>query len=234
MTARPPALSTAAAISGELVATTTGPTRGGFGPAQNMGDHRRSGDVGERLAGQPGRRHAGGNEDKYIGHRIRQTPLIRVARRAANRLSLRCPAPAPSAAAEPFGNEFVRNQQDSRRPAGNLPVPACAPYRLRSDFLDRRHRRSPATRSSSRRRSRGRRGGQQPPAEEPIETCWRAPRPNTAKQVAKQCGACHNFQKGGRRSVPISTASSAAGRVCAGFNYSAALKAKGGTGRSMS
>ena len=66
--------------------------------AQDMHDHRLAGDIGERFAREPGRRHAGGNEDKDISHRKpaetsyppRQR-LIRVARRAANRLIVHCP-----------------------------------------------------------------------------------------------------------------------------------------------
>ncbi len=37
--------------------------------AHDMHDHRLAGDIGERLARQPGRGHAGGNEDQDIGHR---------------------------------------------------------------------------------------------------------------------------------------------------------------------
>ena len=61
--AAPPALLTAAAISAESVATNTGPTRGGDRPVHHMGDHRASGDVGERLAGKPGRRHPGRDQN---------------------------------------------------------------------------------------------------------------------------------------------------------------------------
>ncbi len=35
-------------------------------PAQYLHDHRQAGDVGQRLAGQPGRRHARGNEHKDL------------------------------------------------------------------------------------------------------------------------------------------------------------------------
>src|ERR1700733_7903511 len=60
-------------------------------PAQNVHDHRLSGDFGERLARQPGRGHAGGNENKNLSHRFQRTGivLIRVARTAANRLIVR-------------------------------------------------------------------------------------------------------------------------------------------------
>jgi hypothetical protein len=33
-----------------------------------MHDHRRAADIGERLTGQPGRRHAGGNYDQNVSH----------------------------------------------------------------------------------------------------------------------------------------------------------------------
>ena len=42
---------------------------GGLRAAQNMHDHRLAGDIGEGLARQPGRGHAGGNEDEDISHR---------------------------------------------------------------------------------------------------------------------------------------------------------------------
>ena len=38
--------------------------------AQNMHDHRLAGDIGERLAREPGRGHAGGNENKNVSHRV--------------------------------------------------------------------------------------------------------------------------------------------------------------------
>ena len=70
ITARPPAASMAAAISAQSVATTTGPIPAASALAQHVHDHRQAGDVGERLARQPARRHAGGNEDEDVafGH----------------------------------------------------------------------------------------------------------------------------------------------------------------------
>jgi cytochrome c len=68
-------------------------------------------------------------------------------------------------------------------------------------------------------------------AEEPIENVLATASVDHGAQVAKQCGACHNFQEGQGAKVgpdlygvvgrPIASA--------AGFNYSAALKAKTGT-----
>ena len=59
-----------------------GPETGLLRPAQDVHDHRLSGDVGERLAREPGRGHAGGNENKNLSHRFQRTEiaLIRVAR----------------------------------------------------------------------------------------------------------------------------------------------------------
>ena len=37
--------------------------------AQDVHDHRRAGDLDERLARQPGRGHAGGNQNQDISHR---------------------------------------------------------------------------------------------------------------------------------------------------------------------
>ena len=41
---------------------------GGFRPPQHMRDHRLAGNVGERFARQPGRGHAGRDEDEHIRH----------------------------------------------------------------------------------------------------------------------------------------------------------------------
>ena len=62
----------------------------------NMHDHRLARDIGKRLPGQPGRGHAGRNQDENIRHSLRQQRLlIRVATRAANRLSVRHTSPPP-------------------------------------------------------------------------------------------------------------------------------------------
>ena len=101
MTARPPAFSTQAAIASESVATTHRPDLGGLRAPHHMHDHRLAGDIGERLAGQPGRGHAGRDENERVGHRFAGrlaaelqnvawiASLIRVARGAANRLFVR-------------------------------------------------------------------------------------------------------------------------------------------------
>ena len=40
---------------------------GGLGPAQHMDDHRQAGDIQQRLAGQAGGGHAGGNQHQSAG-----------------------------------------------------------------------------------------------------------------------------------------------------------------------
>jgi cytochrome c len=76
-------------------------------------------------------------------------------------------------------------------------------------------------------------GGAAPaaPAEEPIENVLATASVDRGTQVAKQCQACHNFQEGqGAKIGP--DLYGVVGRPTAsvpGFNYSAALKAKGGT-----
>ena len=65
-TARPPAASIAATISGSAAATTTGPSPAAIGPRPDPHDHRHAGDIGQRLAGQPGRGHAGRDEQDRI------------------------------------------------------------------------------------------------------------------------------------------------------------------------
>jgi cytochrome c len=76
-------------------------------------------------------------------------------------------------------------------------------------------------------------GGQEAakPAEVPIETLLASASTEHGAQVAKQCGACHNFQEGqGPKTGP--DLYGVVGRKIAsvaGFNYSAALKAVSGT-----
>ena len=184
--------------------------RGRLGPAQHVHDHRLPGDVGERLARQPGRGHAGGNQDENIGHRLANpSALIRVAKRAANRLFV---APPSFAVAEPFSDEFVRNQQNSRRGAGNLPVPPGRPHRRWRDLH---------AASTGEARLRGRREGgaaerrkarrRRPPSRS--RPCWRAPPPNTARKSpsnARSATICRRAKA--RRSAPIFMASSDARR----------------------
>jgi cytochrome c len=70
-----------------------------------------------------------------------------------------------------------------------------------------------------------------PPPEEPIEKLLASADVTRGENVAKQCQACHTFDKGG----PNRTGPNLWGVVGrargseAGFNYSAAMKAKGGS-----
>jgi cytochrome c len=69
------------------------------------------------------------------------------------------------------------------------------------------------------------------PAEPPIETVLASASVDHGAQVAKQCEACHNFQEGAGAKVGPDLYG-VVGRAVAsvpGFNYSAALKSKGGT-----
>jgi cytochrome c len=69
------------------------------------------------------------------------------------------------------------------------------------------------------------------PAEPPIETLFASASIERGTQVAKQCQICHNLQKGQGSKVGPDLYG-IVGRARAsepGFNYSAAMKAKGGT-----
>src|SRR5271168_4668409 len=69
------------------------------------------------------------------------------------------------------------------------------------------------------------------PAEAPIEQVLASASVDHGAQVAKQCEACHNFQEGAGAKVGPDLYG-VVGRAVAsvpGFNYSAALKSKGGT-----
>jgi cytochrome c len=68
-------------------------------------------------------------------------------------------------------------------------------------------------------------------AEVPFDTLLASASVEHGAQVAKQCGACHNFQEGQGPKVGPDLFGVVGRQVAskAGFNYSAALKAKGGT-----
>src|SRR6202030_1530156 len=127
MTARPPDLSTAAAISAESVATTTGPM-----PAASA--RRRT----CTIIGSPAISASGlpGNlvQAMRAGMRMRISAICASPRwlyglQAAPQTGYLCTAHLSPA--EPFSDEFVRNKHNSRCRAGNLPALACRPYRLR-------------------------------------------------------------------------------------------------------
>ena len=69
------------------------------------------------------------------------------------------------------------------------------------------------------------------PAEIPIATLLASASAQHGAQVAKQCEACHNFQEGAGAKIGPDLYGVVGRPVAsvAGFNYSAALKAKGGT-----
>ncbi|MGO9396395.1 MAG: c-type cytochrome [Xanthobacteraceae bacterium] len=69
------------------------------------------------------------------------------------------------------------------------------------------------------------------PAEQPIETLLASASVEHGAQVAKQCGTCHNFQEGQGPKVGPDLYGVVGRQVASkpGFNYSAALKAMGGT-----
>jgi len=69
------------------------------------------------------------------------------------------------------------------------------------------------------------------PADQPIETLLANASAEHGAQVAKQCGACHNFQEGQGPKVGPDLYGVVGRKIAsvAGFNYSAALKAMNGT-----
>src|SRR3984893_4495321 len=127
MTARPPDLSTAAKISWESVATTPGPMQAACARRSTC-----------TIIGTPSISASGlpGNlvEAMRAGVRMRISAICMSPRwlyglQAAPQTGYLCTAHLSPA--EPFSDGFVRNKQDSRCRAGNLPVIACRPYRLR-------------------------------------------------------------------------------------------------------
>ena len=212
MTARPPALRTAASISGESVATTTGPTAAASRPAQHVHDHRHSGDIGERLARQTGRRHAGRNKNETFGHRFGAAPnrlsaCAYTGCKTRGKPAISAP-PLPSPSAEPLPDEFVRTQQDSRRVAGNLPGPDGRSPRQRRDFL---HAGAGQARLRDRRQGRKARPQESRQARRAADrnACWRAPRSSMARRSPSNAAPATTSRRArAPKSVPTFTASS--------------------------
>ena len=66
----------------------------------------------------------------------------------------------------------------------------------------------------------------------PVENLLASASVEKGQQIAKQCQACHTFEKGGPNRVGPNLwniVGSARGEDRGGFNFSAAMKAKGGT-----
>jgi len=74
-------------------------------------------------------------------------------------------------------------------------------------------------------------GGEAAPAAQPIETLLASASAEHGAQVAKQCTICHNLQEGQGPKVGPDLYGVVGRQVASvtGFNYTAALKAKGGT-----
>jgi cytochrome c len=71
-----------------------------------------------------------------------------------------------------------------------------------------------------------------PPPSEPIEKLLQTASVEKGEASAKKCGACHTFEKGGPNRVGpnlYGIVGDARGEGRGGFNFSAAMKAKGGT-----
>ena len=136
---------------------------GGLRAAQHMHDHRLAGDIGQRLAGQPGRGHAGRDQDDGVGHRLGcRERVSRGPRRLyglpdaeANRYLSAAAAPSavhPSSPARaPFGSLFSMNSFELNKILGAILGTCLILLALNigagAIFAPGRSRPSPATRS---------------------------------------------------------------------------------------
>ena len=191
---------------GSSAATTTGPTSGLDRAPPDMDDHRLAANVGERLARQAGRGHAGGNEDDRIDHECfgkslrADSGLIRVAKSRAKRLINAEPGDADGRSSYTAdGSRRSMNaaelQQDRARGAGVDPVRHAARRVQQSRFRARR----PAVPGYALPSSADRRPP--PPAaaapkEPPLPVLLAKADAKKGEQDAKVCTTCHNFEKG--------------------------------------
>src|SRR5262245_3936115 len=228
------------------------PDRRRLGAAQHMDHHGQAGDIGEWLARKPVGGHAGRDQDENVGHRTARSsttigrktfPGYTVARHEANRLFLRPPslarharraAPArcltvSSGSRSPSMDSFELNKILGAilgtclfLLALNIAAGAMfAPRKPAKPGYDIAVVEQPAG---------GGGAAGAPQQEEPIEQRLASASPERGETAAKKCQACHTFNKGEPNRVgPNLYGVVGRDRASApGFNYSAAMKAKGG------
>ena len=154
--------------------------------------------------------------------------LIRVARRAANRLFVHRPH---FPAAEPFSDEFVRNQQDSRRRAGNLPGSCWPCISPPARSLRRRSPAKPgyeiAVKAGSSRQEPRRRGAAPTAVRSRPLLATASVRARRADRQAMPSSATICRRARAPRSAPTFTASSDARRVRAGLQLFGGVEGQG-------
>src|SRR6185312_3953150 len=191
---------------------------GRFRPLQHAHDHRLAADIGQRLAGQAGRGHAGRNQNEGIGHRSprrsrpgktnvdRIAALIRVARPEASRyLSAAAskaliprfdgvrPAPSFSRPGSPFAmNSFELNKVLGAI-LGTCLIMLALNIGANAIFSPEKPAK-PGYEIAVKEKS----GGTVAPEEKdpPVENLLASASIDKGKQIAKQCEACHTLGKG--------------------------------------
>ena len=246
MTARPPAFSTAAATASELVATAASPIPAASARRKTCTIIGSAVQIRQWFAGQPCRCKARGMRTIVsgigvpgAGHDVTNvenaagayTGCQRPGKPVSDRRR-QVPGGIRSAPSrplrEPKFDEFLRTEQNPRRRTRHLSDLALAQYRGRRHFCAAQAGQA-RVQYCRQGESGGEKAGAAKEPEQPIETLLAKASVEKGQATAKQCLACHTFEKGGPNRVGPNLwniVGSERGEGRGGFNFSAAMKSQ--------